>query len=131
MVENNEEVKMGTILKDKRVALGCTREQVAERSGISARYLIAIENEEKIPRIPVLKRILQSIGLSADAVLFPENTEKGPESIRLLRLLETCDPRDQKVIAAMIDAMIDSRNMDDSERISGPDKADTQDQSNA
>lgn len=52
VAENNEVVKIGTILKDKRIELGVTREQVAERSGISARYLIAIENEEKFPESP-------------------------------------------------------------------------------
>lgn len=64
--------KLGERIRNAREERGYTRAQVSERSGISERYLIAIENEGNIPKVPVLNDLLHSLGLSADALFFPD-----------------------------------------------------------
>ena len=41
----------GTAIKNARMDCGLTQEALAEQAGISCRYLIAIENEGKIPKL--------------------------------------------------------------------------------
>lgn len=45
---------MGPIFKKYRVDANRTQEEVAEKVGITARFLIALENEEKRPSIDIL-----------------------------------------------------------------------------
>ncbi len=45
---------------------GLTQEALAERAGISCRYLIAIENEGRIPKLPAVYRLIHSMHISAD-----------------------------------------------------------------
>lgn len=45
---------IGPIFKKYRVDANRTQEEVAEKLGITARFLIALENEEKRPSIDIL-----------------------------------------------------------------------------
>ena len=42
----------GLAIKNARIDCGLTQETLAEMAGISCRYLIAIENEGRIPKLP-------------------------------------------------------------------------------
>lgn len=44
---------MGPIFKKYRVDANRTQEEVAEKVGITARFLMALENEEKRPSIDI------------------------------------------------------------------------------
>lgn len=101
--------KLGERLKSAREERGYTREQLSERSGVSERYIIAIENEGSIPKIPVLNDLLRGLGLSADFIFYPENDVDDPQLDQLIRLYYTCDVRDRKVIIALVNSLIDSK----------------------
>lgn len=101
--------KLGERLKAAREERGYTREQLSERSGVSERYIIAIENEGSIPKIPVLNDLLRGLGLSADFIFYPENDVTDPQLDQLIRLYYTCDVRDRKVIIALVNSLIDSK----------------------
>lgn len=47
---------MGPVFKKYRVDANRTQEEVAEKVGITARFLMALENEEKRPSIDILLR---------------------------------------------------------------------------
>ena len=81
IVVNKKEISiknMGYILKQARLKMGYTRDQLSERVGISHRYLTAIENEERRPSYEVLSKLLRNLGLSADSIFYPEK-ESEPE----------------------------------------------------
>lgn len=101
--------KLGERLKAAREERGYTREQLSERSGVSERYIIAIENEGSIPKIPVLNDLLRGLGLSADFIFYHENDVTDPQLDQLIRLYYTCDVRDRKVIIALVNSLIDSQ----------------------
>lgn len=108
MVERKGNILIGDILKQERLRLGYTREQIAERADIGTRYLIAIENDEKKPKFDVLYRLIRAIGMAPGKLFYPE-LEEDDESCRLVRLLQSCNDRDRELIAAMIDTLVDSR----------------------
>lgn len=103
--------KLGERLKSAREEKGYTREQLSERSGVSERYIIAIENEGSVPKIPVLNDLLRGLGLSADFIFYPENDVDDPQLDQLIRLYRACDVRDRKVIMALVNSLIDSKEV--------------------
>lgn len=103
---------LGERLRTARETRGYTREQLSERSGVSERYIVAIENEGSIPRVPVLNDLLRGLGLSSDYIFYPENTLADPQLDQLIRLYHMCDMRERKVIIAVVNALIDSRDQE-------------------
>ena len=69
----------GMTIKNARMDCGLTQEALAERAGISCRYLIAIENEGRIPKLPALYRLIHSMHISADRIFYPEQPSEGSE----------------------------------------------------
>ena len=98
---------LGYILKQARLNRGYTREQLSERTGISVRYLTAIENEQKRPSYDVLYLMLHNLGISADCIFYPEKLDETEEQ-HLLRLFQQCSDRDRKIIRDIIDSMLDN-----------------------
>ncbi len=51
----------GLAIKNARIDCGLTQETLAEMAGISCRYLIAIENEGRIPKLPTVYRLIYAM----------------------------------------------------------------------
>ncbi len=100
----------GHILKDIRLRKGYTREQFAERAGISTRYLSAIENEQREPSYEVLYGLFHSLGISADIVFYPKNDEvDNSDAEQVKRLYLECSERDRLIVRTMLDSMLDNK----------------------
>lgn len=100
----------GHILKEIRMKKGYTREQLAERAGISTRYLSAIENEQREPSYEVLYGIFHGLGISADTVFYPNSdAANNSDAEQVKRLYMECSERDRLIIRAMLDTMLDNK----------------------
>jgi transcriptional regulator with XRE-family HTH domain len=106
---HNDFDKLGSILKTARKNNNLTREQLAEKLGITSRYLMSVENENKKPSYSLLFRLIRELGISADAIFFPENEHTNAEIEHLTHLLGLCDERDLKVIKATVKALVDTK----------------------
>lgn len=115
MVGKNEFYICGKAIKEERLRLGYVRETIAERANISPRYLAAIELGEKTPKADVFVRIIQAMGVSANKIVYSSQSENEVEYTRLAHLLMNCTPHEQKLIAAIIDTIIDNREIDSQE----------------
>ena len=99
----------GSSIRDAREKRNSTREQIADRAEISSRFLAAIENDKRKPSLDVLIRLVNAIGASFDEILAPQ-MERGSETIdRIQRLILQCSQRDQELLLALIDKMLDTR----------------------
>ena len=85
------------------------RAQLSERSGISERYIIGIENEGSIPKVAVLNDLLRGLGLSADSIFYLELIASDPELEQVARLYLACDKRERKIVIDLINSLLDSR----------------------
>ena len=101
--------KLGDIIKTARKNSNLTREQLAEKTNISPRYLMSIENENKKPSYNVLFHLIRELGISADTIFFPEGKLSNTEIDQITRLLCLCDERALKVVAATLKALLDSK----------------------
>lgn len=99
--------KLGEILKREREKAGYTREQIAERAKIGVRHLAAIENEQRMPSVKVLLRLIRANGISADLIAYPErmsvDTEEVKEINQLIRLIHICGRKARRAAKAMLE----------------------------
>ena len=98
----------GHIVKSARERAGITIEELAEKAGISERYLYRIENEGKRPSYNVLYRMIRALNVSADIFFYPEKRTDDTEVDHLLRMLCNVDERALEVIKATATALINT-----------------------
>ena len=99
----------GSSLRRAREKRDYTREQIADRAEISSRFLAAIENDKRKPSLDVLIRLVNAIGASFDEILAPQMERESEITDRIRRLAPQCSQRDQELLLALIDKMLDTR----------------------
>jgi DNA-binding XRE family transcriptional regulator len=62
----------GRTIKDARLTAGLTQDDLAEQAGVTTRYIMAIENENKQPSMKVLFKLIRGLKISADTIFFPK-----------------------------------------------------------
>jgi transcriptional regulator with XRE-family HTH domain len=106
-VHTNTET-FGQLIKKARKQSNFTIEALAEKIGVTERYLYRIENEGKIPSFDVLYKLIRSLNISSDSIFYPEKPSKESEIEDLVRLLNNCNERDLEIIKATVKAMNDN-----------------------
>ena len=105
---HNEPESPGAIIKSARQKADITMEKMAERVGITERYLYRIENEGQKPSYDVLIKLVRELAIDPRLIAYPELDETENEAGEILRMLCTCDKRSLKVVKATIRALIDT-----------------------
>lgn len=96
---------IGSVIRSARLKANITIEKLAERVGITERYLYRIENENKKPSFDVLFKLIRELSISPDLIFYPEKENFDTEMDDLVRLLYTCDARSLKVLRATAEAL--------------------------
>lgn len=100
---------LGEILKSARQRANITMEALAEKVGITERYLYRIENEGKKPSYDVLYKLIRELAISSDLIFYPEKPSKDSEIEDLVRMLYNCDERSMQIIKATVKAALESQ----------------------
>ena len=88
----------GASLRNAREKRNYRREQIAERAEISPRFLAAIESGRRKPSLDVLA---------------PQMITDSEIVDRIRRLVPQCSQRDQELLLALIDKMLDTKEKKD------------------
>ena len=104
--------KLGDIVKDARKKSDLTVDEITERVGITERYLYKIENEGKIPKFDVLKKLIRILAIDANLIFYPEKAVADSEAEDLIRMLYRCDARSMQIIRATVMAALESQLLD-------------------
>ena len=107
-MSENVTVSLGDIIKEARLKANLKNEELAERLGISVRYLYRIENEDKKPSFDILYNLIRELSISPDTIFYPENASIDAEVEDLIRRLYKCDDRSIEVIKATANALINT-----------------------
>ena len=102
-------ITLGKLIKSARLEAGLTQDNLATRVGVTSRYIMAIENENKYPSIQVLSKIICTLKISADTIFYPEMQHKKREKEQLIHLIHMCDEREIKVAIVIIKALLDAK----------------------
>ena len=105
MVRNDKDT-LGRVIKNARLQMGLTREVFAEMIGLSPRYIMSIENENRKPAFDKLYKIIRALGIRSDDIFYPERAGTDTQAERLSRLLPQCDERDIRAITALVETFI-------------------------
>ena len=108
IMSENVTVSLGDIIKEARQKANLKNEELAERLGISVRYLYRIENEDKKPSFDILYNLIRELSISPDTIFYPENASIDAEVEDLIRRLYKCDDRSIEVIKATANALINT-----------------------
>lgn len=98
---------MGPIFKEYRERAERIQEEVAEKVGITTRFLMALENESRRPSIDVLLRLAETLNIPGDALLHPQLQTTDSEDEQLIRMMMRLNARDKKILRAAIQIMLD------------------------
>lgn len=97
---------LGSAVKAARKNREMTIEDLAERLGISVRYLCRIENKGQKPSYDILFKMIRELSIEPDLIFYPEKTSKNSEIEDLIRMLYNCDEDLLEVIKATVKAII-------------------------
>ena len=81
----------------------------ARRAALRPYFLAAIESGRRKPSLDVLIRLVNAIGASFDEILAPQTNTDSEIVDRIRRLVPQCSQRDQELLLALIDKMLDNK----------------------
>ena len=100
----NEKVELeeiGSIVKNFRAQRGISRQILADRSGISIRYLAQLESGKANPSISILKNIAYALNLTLENMLFI-NSKNNSEIKFIINRLEQCNLRQIEQVLTLV-----------------------------
>ena len=100
---------MGPLIKIARLEAKLTQDELAERIGVTPRYIMAIENEGKCLALDVWFRLIRTLHISADSIVYPENSETKDDDEQLILMIRMLDYKNKRVTKAAIQAMLDTQ----------------------
>lgn len=99
----------GQTIKNAQHDTALTQDALTEQIGVTTRYIMAIENENKHPSIKVLYKIIRILKISADTIFYPEIQHTDREKEHLIHMIQMCDEKEFKMAVATVKALLDSK----------------------
>lgn len=107
-MENIDTSYMGPVFKAARLSAHLTQEDVAERIGVTARYIMALENEDKHPSVDNLLKLVHTLNIPADTILYPDRVVIDNEEDQIIRMFCMLSIRDKKIIRSIMKEMLNT-----------------------
>ena len=107
---------LGNVIKEARQRSGLTMEEIADRIGITPRYLYRIENEGKKPSFDILYALIRELYIAPDLIFYPEKPTKDSKIETLIRQLYNCDERSLEVVKATTTALLETAITNDTDK---------------
>ena len=98
--------EMGFRLKKARTDQKLTYEELAEKSGVSSRYIKEIENHGNVPSIEKLGQLIRALHISADPFFYSNVPADNLDYQRLLVYLSQCTEEQITTILAIVEAYL-------------------------
>lgn len=98
--------EMGFRLKQARTDQKLTYEELAEKFGVSSRYIKEIENHGNVPSLEKLGQLIRALHISADPFFYPTIPADNLDYQRLLVYLSQCTEEQITTILAVVEAYL-------------------------
>lgn len=100
--------RVGEIIRSNRLRSNLTIEGLASKIGISNRYLTYIENEGKIPKHDILRKIVITLSIDANH-FFYDVISDNPKVIFVIKKLQNCTEDEIDVVIATLNALTNNK----------------------
>ena len=98
---------IGLRLKKARMEQKLTYDELAEKSGVSTRYIKEIENRGNIPSLEIFSKLIRTLNISADPFFFfPNMLVENLDYKRLQLYLTQCTEDQITTILAIVEAYL-------------------------
>ena len=98
--------EMGLFFKKARTDQKLTYEEAAEISGISSRYLKAIENSGNVPSFEKIKQLVCALNVSPVPLFYKDNHTENLDYQRLQLYLAKCSDDQITTILSIVEAYL-------------------------
>ena len=94
-------------IRRARLKAGLTIEQLAENTGVTARYISAIENEGKRTSIKTLIAISKYLNISIDEIIYPQTPNKDSKRRSIDAMLDQLDDKSIRIAEGILRTLIE------------------------
>ena len=112
---HNDMMRIGDILRSARETKRLSQTALAEKIDVSARTIIAVENNQRYPTYEVFYRLVHALDISADLVVFPDRVPLTVEQDQFCRELLACEKHEQRIAMEMLRSLLRALRQDESE----------------
>ena len=104
-----DSILIGEKIRECRNALNLTQQQLAEKVGITPRYLGDIERGSKVPKLETFIKLLNGLNASADYVLMDNlNSTYKLKASMLEESLDSLAPEERGKVMNILESMIEN-----------------------
>lgn len=102
---------LGKRIREERIRIGLTQEQVAEYIDVSTTYIGFIERGERSVTLEKLALLAQCFHVTIDSLLYEQSSEKSVKSVdeQLFSLWESASLDEKKLILSIGDIVINRK----------------------
>lgn len=101
--------RLGMFIRNGRLDLSLTQEQLAEKLNCNLSYLGNIERGKNTPSLKMFCKIMQILNLSADEFIYPKHHSESNPGLQLIQLLSQCTLREQKILLENARTLLENR----------------------
>lgn len=98
---------LGSIIKDTRLCLGYTQNQLAEKVGVEVRTIMHIENGIGNPTWEVVFPLIRALKIDPRSVFYPELKREDEAMTQIKILLSGCSEEDIRYLIPICEAVLD------------------------
>ena len=98
---------LGNTIRKKRIFLGYSQEELAEKIGITPTHMKHLESEHRKPSLEVLIRLMETLDMSFDMLVFPQMEQF--KNNEWASMLSGCTQQELNVIQDLIVSMKKNR----------------------
>ncbi len=104
MLDHTQE--FGKIVRNRRIELGLTQNQVAEQIDVDVRTVLNIENHKGNPKMEVLFPLIRALKIDANSIFYPELSENQSSTFQFQVLLSQCSEHELQALLAVCQTVI-------------------------
>lgn len=97
---------MGLRIKKARTNQKLTYDELAEKSGVSSRYIKEIENHGNVPSIEKFTQLIRALNIPTDPFFYPAALSNNLDYQRIQVYLSQCSSDQLSAILAIIEAYL-------------------------
>lgn len=101
--------RLGMFIRNGRLDLKLTQEQLAEKLNCNLSYLGNIERGNNIPSLRLFCKIVRVLNLSANDFIYQKCHSENKTYLQLIQLLSQCTPRELKILLENAQTLIANR----------------------
>ena len=104
---------LGDAVKQARIRLKLTQNEVADSIDVDSRTVLNIENYKGNPKMEVLYPLVRTLKIDAREIFSPEMLRDSPSLRQLRFLVDSCSEQDAAVLIPVVQAVLSAIHSED------------------